>query len=186
MFLQAGQLYWAVGTVWGPGRDGCSADASCPISYSQHNTEHSYGTRPNKNTCMYAIRHIQKSSCQSENQECGWLSKIILGRRRQKKVSKCWTENSIQQLVSPTWITSYVFGAQDSSNCVSSMCTCQETILNWHLLHCFTFLTDIWKTCWHRSERNNVHITGGNVRSTMFLWNEKYARRWKIGALSHK
>lgn len=63
VFLQAG---WAVGTVWGPGRDGCSADASCPISYSQHSTKQSYGTQASTHKHSYAQTHAFKSNWQCE------------------------------------------------------------------------------------------------------------------------
>lgn len=54
--LQAGQMHRDVGTVRGPGSCSCSADAHCPVSYSQHSTEQSQSTQAGTNTYYMLTR----------------------------------------------------------------------------------------------------------------------------------
>lgn len=48
----------------GPGQDGCSADASCPISYSQHSAKQSRGTQADthKHTYAHVSMHTEEAA----------------------------------------------------------------------------------------------------------------------------
>lgn len=48
--VPAGQMHWEIGTVWEPWSCSCSADARCPISYSQCGTKQNYSTLAAANT----------------------------------------------------------------------------------------------------------------------------------------
>lgn len=56
-------MHWEAGTVWQPWSCSCSADARCPISYSQHSTKQNYSTLAATNTQTCARTHTHTNVC---------------------------------------------------------------------------------------------------------------------------
>lgn len=135
-------MHWEAGTVWQPWSCSCSADARCPISYSQHSTKQNYSTLAATNTQTCARTHTHKcvhihthSVAQLRQREEGnnnvpfnaWRSMINLQDNNNKK-----KDGTSGAPCSSTYFTSWMFGKMWTDfNLHSHIVLCNH--------HCFVF-----------------------------------------------
>lgn len=118
-------MHWETGTVWEPWSCSCSADARCPISYSQHSTKQNYSTATNTNaytlTHTHAVVQLRKREEGNNNVPfTAWRSMINLGDIRRNKYLvfqltlqvECPEKRGQISIHVPTWFFASLFWFQ--------------------------------------------------------------------------